>query len=62
MWLVGDETFWLFNPHDIIAETLLRHEVAEVIVTQRHTVFDFTCCSPNSTLPGQLMYGEAIIG
>ena len=24
--------------------------------------FDKTCCSPNSTLPGQLMYGAAIIG
>jgi len=40
----------------------LRHEVAELIVLQRHKVFDRTCCSPNSTLPGQLMYGEAIIG
>ena len=24
--------------------------------------FDKTCCFPNSTLPGQLMYGAAIIG
>jgi hypothetical protein len=46
----------------MLAGTLLRHEVAELIVLQRQKVFDKTCCSPNSTLPGQLMYGEAIIG
>jgi hypothetical protein len=43
----------------MLTGTLLRHEVAELIVLQRHKVFDRTCCSPNSTLPGQLMYGEA---
>ena len=49
------------KPH-MLAGTLLRHEVAELIVLQGHKVFDKTCCSPNSTLPGQLMDGEAIIG
>ena len=46
----------------MLAGPLLRHEVAELIVLQGHKVFDKTCCSPNSTLPGQLMDGEAIIG
>ena len=46
----------------MLAGPLLRHEVAELIVLQRQKVFDKTCCSPNSTLPRQLMYGEAIIG
>ena len=38
------------------------NEVAELIVLLRQLVFDKTCCSPNSTLPRQLMDGEAIIG
>ena len=33
-----------------------------MIVLLRDKFFDKTCCSPNSTLPGQLMYGAAIIG
>jgi hypothetical protein len=49
------------KPH-MLAGALLRHEVAELIVLQRQKVSDKTCCSPNSTLPGQLMYGEAIVG
>ena len=33
-----------------------------MIVLLRDKFFDKTCCSPNSTLPEQLMYGAAIIG
>lgn len=46
----------------MLAEPLLRHEVAELIVLLRQKVSDKTCCSPNSTLLGQLVYGEAITG
>jgi hypothetical protein len=46
----------------MLAGPLLRHEVAELIVLLRQKVSDKTCCTPNSTLPGQLMYGEAIVG
>jgi peroxiredoxin len=49
-----------FEPLLMLAGPLLRHEVAELIVLLRQKVSDKTCCSPNSTLPGQLMYGEAI--